>query len=140
MPDRRYSRTPDTVGMLSACALSGAVLAVTRTVPTSVEDIVPWPLGFLWAVLLAVSALVSLVGLYHQNQMTGWLLELTGRSLLAGTAGAYCLALVVVADSWGSAVIVLLAASVALGSAYRVLQVVRRLEQVREAIREAVDG
>lgn len=135
MPDRRYSRTPDTVAMLVACTVSGVLLAVTRTVPTSVEGIVPWWIGLIWSLLFAGSALVSLVGLLHRDQITAWVLEVTGRWVLAGTAAVYCLALATTATSLGSAAIVALAAAVAAGSAGRAWQVWRRLDQFKAALR-----
>lgn len=135
MPDRRYSRTPDTVALLAGCAVSGIILAVTRTVPTSVEDIVPWWVGLIWAVLFASSALVSLLGLFHRNQVNAWFLEFIGRTILAGTAGMYCLALATVASSLGSTVIVTLAGAVTVGSAGRSLQVWRRVDRLRADLR-----
>lgn len=135
MPDRRYSRTPDTVALLVGCAVSGVVLAVTGTVPASVEDIVPWWVGLVWALMLAGSALVSLVGLLHRDQVNAWFLEFFGRMILAGCAAVYCLALVTVASSLNSTVIVALSAAVALGSAGRAWQVWRRLDQLKAALR-----
>lgn len=137
MPDRRYSRTPDTISVLIACILSGVILAATRTVPPSVDGLVPWWVGMVWSTALALSASASLVGLLHRDVMTGWLLEITGRCVLTGALGAYCLALVVVATSWGSAVPILLTAGVCVASAWRVRQVMRKLAQVREVVRQA---
>lgn len=138
MPDRGYSRTPDTRAMLIGCVLSGAVLAVTRTVPTSVEGIVPWWVGLIWALLFTASATASLVGLYHRDQIDAWFLELGGRIVLAGCAGMYTLALVTTATSIGSAVIVALAGAVTFGSAGRAWQVWKRLDQTRAALRRKV--
>lgn len=135
MPDRRYSRTPDTRAMLIGCVGSGAYLAVTRTVPTSVEGIVPWWVGLIWAVLFTASALVSLIGLHHRDQITAWFLELGGRIVLAGCAGMYTLALITTATSGGSAVIIALAGAVTIGSAGRAWQVWKRLDRLKEDLR-----
>lgn len=135
MPDRRYSRTPDTRAMLVGCVASGTLLAVTRTVPTSVEGIVPWWVGLIWAVLFTTSALVALVGLYHRDQINAWFLELGGRTVLAGCAGMYTLALITTATTIGSAVIVALAGAVTIGSAGRAWQVWKRLDRLKEDLR-----
>lgn len=140
MPDRRYSRTPDTIALLVACALAGAVIAVTRTVPPSVDGLVSWWAGMVWAILLTAAATASLVGLLHRNVLTGWALEATGRSLLAGTMAAYCFALIVAATGWGSALPILITGAIAIASAWRVRQVMSKLAQVREAVRRADEG
>lgn len=136
MPDRRYSRTPDTVATLGACAVSGLTLALTSTVPTSVEGIVPWWMGLTWAVLFTASAMVSLIGLLHPDQIAAWFLEFTGRTILSACAAVYALALVAGAPSLGSAVIIALAVAVAVGSGGRAWQVLKRLDQLRADLRE----
>lgn len=137
MPDRRYSRTPDTLAVLTACALAGLLLAVTRTVPGSVDDLVPRWVGLAWAVIFSASATASLVGLLHRDQITGWFLEVFGRIVLAGAAAVYCLALTAVATSWNSTVIICLTGAIAFSSAYRARQVLRRLHEVKDALRKA---
>lgn len=139
MPDRGYSRTPDTKAMLIGCVLSGSVLAVTRTVPTSVEGIVPWWVGLIWALLFTAAATSCLVGLYHRDQIDAWFFELGGRIVLAGSAGMYTLALFTTATSIGSAVIVALAGAVTFGSAGRAWQVWKRLDQTRAALRRKAE-
>lgn len=137
MPDRRYSRTPDTYGVLAACGSAGVVVVATRTLPPSVDGLVPWWAGVVWAALLTIASIASIVGLKHRSIMQGWLYEVAGRSLLAATMGSYCVALLSVATGWGSAIPILLTGAVALSSLLRVRQVMRKLAEVRAAAQRA---
>lgn len=135
MPDRRrYGRTPDTVCLLIALAIAGLVLAVTGEVPLSVKEIVPPYVGLLWASTFGLASLISLVGLYWHDDQEGWVLELSGRIALTGTASGYAIAIGNNAQHFGTILITMIVASIAVSSAWRIYELVRRLSQFRAAI------
>ena len=140
MPERRrYERTPDTVMVLGACAVTATALTVSGFVPGSVLAVAPYWLGLAWSGGLAFAASVALAGVLWREATTGWLLELAGRAGLTLTAAGYVYALLRSVTATGSALIIMLVSAIAVSSGVRVWQVYRRLTQVREAIRGVSD-
>lgn len=138
MPDRRrYARTPDTILLLAACALSAGVLTALGQVPGSVLDIAPMWLALVWSAGFALAAATALVGILWKEPLTGWLLELAGRVGLAFTSLGYVVALTAAATQWGTALIIAIVAGISASSGWRVYQLVHRLNEFRESLRGA---
>jgi hypothetical protein len=138
MPDRRrYARTPDTILLLAACAVTSGVLTAVGQVPRTVLEIAPMWLGLIWSATFALSAAAALVGVLWREPLTGWFLELAGRVGLALTAAGYVLALVSGATQWGTALVIAIVAGIAVSSGWRVYQLVRRLDEFRTTLRGA---
>ncbi len=136
MPDRRrYARTPDTILLLSACALSAGALTVLGQAPRSVLAIAPLWLALVWSASFALAAATALVGVLWREPLAGWLLELAGRVGLALTAAGYAIALTASATQGGTALVIAIVAGIAASSGWRVYQLVRRLEEFRTALR-----
>lgn len=135
MPDRRrYGRTPDTVCLLVALAVAGIALAVTGLVPISVAEIVPNYAGRAWAVTFGAAAVISLVGLYWHEDQEGWALELSGRIALAFTAAGYAIAIGAHMTHPGTLLVTAVVTAISIGSFCRIVQLVRRLSQFRDAV------
>lgn len=138
MPDRRrYARTPDTILLLAACALSAGVLTVVGQVPRSVLEIAPMWLALVWSGGFALAAAAALAGVLWRDPLTGWLLELAGRVGLCFTATGYVVALASSATQWGTSLIIAIIGGIAAASGWRVYQLVRRLGEFRESLRGA---
>ena len=132
MPDRRrFGRTPDTICLLAALTVVGAVLTATGQVPRSVADMVPMPVALVWSGTFTAAAGVSLAGVLWRDHLTGWAIELSGRVALACTSLAYTIALVGAATVWGSSIIIAVVASIGGASGWRVYQLVRRFDQFK---------
>lgn len=138
MPDRRrYARTPDTVLLLAACALTSGALTVFGQVPRSVLDIAPMWLALIWSAGFSLAAATALVGILWKDPLTGWLLELAGRVGLAFTALGYVVALTASATQVGTALVIAIVAGLSVSSGWRVYQLVRRLDEFRTSLRGA---
>lgn len=138
MPDRRrYARTPDTILLLAACAVSSGALTVLGQVPRSVLEIAPVWLALVWSAGFSLAAATALAGVMWREPLTGWLLELAGRVGLAFTALGYVVALTAAATQWGTALIIAIIAGIAASSGWRVYQLVHRLAEFRESLRGA---
>lgn len=138
MPDRRrYGRTPDAVFMLALCAAIGTVQVITLHVPDSVLALVPLGVGVFWAGTFALSAAASLVALYWRDLADSWLIELAGRLVLAAAAAAYTYAIASSVAHPGSWLVVGFIAGIALASAARAWQIIRRLRQYRRDLEAA---
>ena len=138
MPDRRrYARTPDTILLLAACAVSAGVLTLVGQAPASILDIAPRWLALVWSAGFSLAATAALLGVLWRDPLTGWLLELAGRVGLAFTALGYVVALTSAATQWGTALIIAIVAGIAASSGWRVYQLVRRLGEFRESLRGA---
>lgn len=136
MPDRRrYGRTPDTICLLASLALAGTALTLAGQVPGSVRDLVPMPVALLWSATFALGAAVTLAGVLWRDPLTGWTLEISGRIALSGTSLAYTLALLESSTQWGSAIVIVVIFSIGVSSAWRVYQLVRRLDRFMSDIR-----
>lgn len=139
MPDRRrYARTPDTLLLLVACAVSAGILTITGEVPSSVADIAPGWLARTWSAAFALAAATALAGVLWRDAFTGWVLELAGRVGLTFTAAGYAVALAAAASQLGTGLIIAVIAGIAVASGCRVYQLVRRLDEFRESLRRAV--
>lgn len=137
MPDRmHYGRTPDSICLLAGLALAGAALTIAQQVPASVAALAPHWVALVWSATFTLGAAVALTGLLWRDPLTGWVLELSGRIALACTAVGYAIALLSVASRWGTALIVMIVASIGVASGWRVYQLLRRLENFRAALRE----
>ncbi len=134
--DRRYERAPDAIGLLALAVVAGVVQIGTGSYPQAVTGLVHgiWPAA--WALSLAIAGGVALVGIAWRAPVTGRLLELAGRAGVTITAAAYTAAVIVVAEP-GDALVVAFTAALALASAWRVVQLARRLRNWLTAIREA---
>lgn len=138
MPDRRrYARTPDTILLLTACALTSGLLTVLGQVPASVRELAPMWLALVWSGTFALSAATALAGVLWRDALTGWFLELAGRVGLTLTAAGYVLALTAAATQWGTALVVAIVGGISLSSGWRVYQLVRRLDEFRTTLRGA---
>lgn len=138
MPDRRrYARTPDTILLLSTCAVAGVALTIARQVPSSVLDIAPMWLALVWSAGFSLSSAVALAGVLWRDALTGWLLELTGRVGLSLAAAGYVVALTAAATRWGTGMVIAMIAGIAFASGWRVYQLVRRLDEFRTSLRGA---
>lgn len=128
---QRYSRHPDTIVILSMCAIIGALQVLTAEIPASVLALVPFATGMFWACTFALAAGAVVVGAYWRDPVDGWLIELVARIVLTATAGAYTYALGSAVTRPGSLLIVGFMAGVTISSAVRVTQITRRLLQYR---------
>jgi hypothetical protein len=138
MPDRRrYARTPDTILLLTACAVTSGALTLLGQVPASVLELAPLWLALVWSGSFALSAATALAGVLWRDALTGWFLELAGRVGLTFTATGYVLALVAAATQWGTALVVAIVAGIAMSSGWRAYQLVRRLDEFRATLRGA---
>ena len=138
MPDRRrYARTPDTILLLAACAVTSGVLTAAGQVPRSVLDIAPMWLALVWSAGFSLAAATALAGVLWRDPLTGWLLELAGRAGLTLTALGYVVALTSAATQWGTALIIAIIGGLAASSGWRVYQLVRRLDEFRTSLRGA---
>lgn len=138
MPDRRrYARTPDTILLLTACALTSGLLTILGQVPASVRELAPMWLALVWSGTFALSAATALAGVLWRDALTGWFLELAGRVGLTLTAAGYVLALTAAATQWGTALVVAIVGGISLSSGWRVYQLVRRLDEFRTTLRGA---
>lgn len=141
MPDRRrFERTPDTIALLGALAVGGALLTIFGVVPGSVAAIASTVYGVTWSAALTIGATVSLAGVLTSRADRGWVLEAAGRACLAPILLGYSLALGGAATSAGTWFLVVLFAALSAGSAYRAYQSVRRLGEFRAALRRGVSG
>lgn len=130
MPDRRrYARTPDTVLLLAALALTAGVLTITGQAPGSVLDLVPMWAALVWSGTLALGAACALTGVLWRDPLWGWGLELAGRVSVAFTCAAYTWALWSAATQPGTALIVAIVGGVTAASAVRIYQLTRRWRQ-----------
>lgn len=136
MPERKYSRQPDTIWPLWALALSGIVLTATVELPGSVDDVVPTWLGIVWSLVLSFSAGASILGLYLKKPLNGLLTIAVGRFILSGALFSYAIALVIAATSWGSAIIILLVTSLATSCALAARKAAKQIRQVSESVRQ----
>ena len=136
MPDRRrVERTPDTLLLLSTCALSAGVLTATGQVPLSILKVAPAWVGLVWSGALALAAATALIGVLYREPLMGWVLELAGRlGLLVGCLG-YAVALVGTATAWGSSLIIAIITGIGVSSGWRAWQISRRLESLRSMLR-----
>lgn len=137
MPNRRHSRDPDSFAVLLPSAVAGAVLALTATLPPSVDELVPTWVGVCWATLISVSAGASLIGPVIKDAMNGLLGIMVGRSCLSGAMAAYVVALIAAADSWGSTWIVLVAAGISVSSAVQARRAAKDIQQVTRLVKTA---
>lgn len=136
MPERKYARQPDTLLMLGGLALSGIILTATAELPASISEVVPTWLGTVWSIVLSFAALASLLGLYLKDTLNGLLTIVVGRTVLSGALFAYTLALVTAATSWGSAIVILLVASIATSCALAARKAAKQIRQIAELVRQ----
>lgn len=138
MPQRRrYERTPDTLALLSACAVTAGALTLTGHVPRSVVDLAPYWVALVWSAAFSLAAAVALVGVLHRDPLVGWILELVGRGGLVLVCAGYVLALTVRATTWGTSLVVAVIAAIGISSAVRVWQIRARLRDLRATLRGA---
>jgi hypothetical protein len=124
--------------LLAVCALQGwSVLAGTAT-PTSLSHALTPTLRLVWATLLLIGGILSVVGLYWpRNPITGVEIKRVGL-VAAGTASlTYGLALVFIGPA--GYVAASLSLSFALACVTRVVQVTRRIRGTRRRIVAARD-
>lgn len=141
MPDRRrYSRTPDTILILGACALVGGFLTVTGHVPASVLALVSPGWGLAWSALFTISATSSLLGVMWRDALTGWTLELAGRLGLACTSAGYVVSLSTAMTTPGTALVIGIVAGISLASGWRVYQLTRRLAGFRASLNRRTES
>lgn len=136
MPERRrYERTPDTIVMLVAVAVTGTVLTLMGEVPRSIFETTPRWAGIVWSVAFSAAALITLAGVLYREPMTGWLLELVGRAGLAIGALGYVAALAEFATSLRSGWMIAFVGGVGVASGWRVVQLTRRVIALRAALK-----
>ena len=136
MPDRRhYVRSPDTIAILSLAILAGAVQILSRSYPGTVLGMVSPVWAAAWAWSLVGTAGLCIAGILVRDDLDGWVLEVSGRIGLTLTMAAYTVALWVGSeDRLGAALVIGFTAGIALSSAWRVWQLLRRLGQWRSAL------
>jgi len=138
MPERRrYERTPDTLLILTSCAVTGAVLTAMGEVPKSIAAIAPMWVALLWSAAFSAAAATALVGTLHREPLVGWLLELAGRTGLALGSFGYVVALLGAASAVGSALLISIVAGIGVSSSWRAWQIIKRLEALRETLQAA---
>lgn len=140
MPERRYARQPDTLGLLAALAIAGVILTVTAELPPSVSEVVPKWVGMVWSITVALSSGASLVGLYLKKPLNGLLMIATGRFILMGAMLAYTIALVTAATTWGSALVILLVAGIATSCAVSARRAAKQIRHVSDLVKNARPG
>lgn len=135
-PDRRrYVRSPDTIAILSLSLLAGAVQIVSQSYPGSVLGMVSATWAATWAWSLVGTAGLCIAGILVRDDLDGWVIEVSGRIGLTLTMSAYTVALWVgTEDRLGAALVLAFTAGIALSSAWRVWQLLRRLGQWRSAL------
>lgn len=79
---------PDTVFLMLLCVLSGFALLFSRE---PVLTKMPQLVVFLWALLLTLGSVTSLVGIFWTSLPVGFLIEGAGRSMLWPASVAYAL-------------------------------------------------
>ncbi len=142
MPDRRrYERTPDTVTVLTALAVSGVAMSFLGVAPPSVLKYVPGGTALAWSMVLALSAAVTLVGVFWRTPATGWVVELAGRVGLAFACAPYFLALIATASrDIGASLVAGLLGALVVSSIVRVVQLSLRVYRWRKDTRTLIDG
>jgi hypothetical protein len=130
VPDRRrYARTPDTILLLAALALTAGVLTLSAKAPGSVLELVPLWAALVWSGTLAAGAACALAGVLWRDPLWGWGLELAGRVSVACTCAAYTWALWSAATQAGTALIVAIVGGITASSIARIYQLARRWRQ-----------
>lgn len=122
---------PHEAFMLAASTLLGAALLAGATPPASVEQQLPGWIRWTWYLLLLISGSVGLAGLAWREPYVALVLE---RAAMVGQAAApalYALALVGF-GRWAALASGVLLAAWSAASAWRLVQVVREIRDVRD--------
>lgn len=135
-----YGRHPDTVLTLGMCGGIGLLQLATAEVSDAILALVPHAAAMFWAAAFALSAVAALAGVFWRDRVDGWLIELVARIVLTATAAAYTYALALAITRPGGYLVVGIFAGIALASAVRVAQLVRRLRQYRADLTEVGRG
>lgn len=135
MERRRYERTPDTLVMMATIAVVGGVLTLLGEAPSSVNEVSPDWAALIWSSTFSAAAAVTLVGVLYRDPMTGWLLEIVGRSGLTLGALGYVAALAETSSGPRSFWAIAFVGGIGLSSAWRVRQLRIRLATLRAALK-----
>ena len=124
----------DTVVLLGFVGLMAALMASMGYTPVGMEDWVSRTVAPVWAIALAISCTITLVGALWRDELTGWPIELAGRPGIAATCGGYAWGMAANADSPTIYLFVVMFAGLAGASAFRAFKLARRIKRFQDAI------
>jgi hypothetical protein len=128
-------RHPYEVVLLIAAPSVALILALTNTRPLAVDEAMPGPVRIVWVVLLAVSGLTGLTGVFWLGTVVASLsIEAVGVFVLGTAAAMYTVGIVTYTGLPGAAAGGFIAA-VGVGSWWRLSQIWRDLRTFDRAVK-----
>lgn len=132
---RATARTPDTICLLAALAVTGATTAVTGVAPIPISQLSTGTGARIWSIALALSSLLALLGVLYRDPLTGWRVELYGRAGLAMVSLGYVFALLDDADSLEVVAAMGLVGAIAIASIWQCIRILVVLRQLHVNVR-----
>lgn len=127
-------RNPDTVFLLGMVLLAGLnQLLRDDANPSNSARIVGDVVANAWAMSLAVTAALCIVGISTVDRILGWFLELIGRVVLMGSCLAYA-SLFVTSPAGQFNLSVALVLGLAMSSGWRIIQIIKDLKKQRRVV------